>query len=139
MKKTTNAIVVKKLKELITKKIETLASTYCAYRASLKSYEERPDLFLEEDTTKRTSVLAKELIALTHETEMVLSIYLNAAIRIVDASYFLKYQETKEIKCSFYITERDAAYEINHGEHTFPVYFIYNTQTHKYRFLNDKK
>lgn len=139
MKKTTNDIVVKKLKELITKKVETLTSTYCAYRASLKSYEESPNLFLEEDITKRTSVLAKELIALTHETEMVLSIYLNKAIRIVDASYFLKYQETKEIKCSFYITERDAAYEINHGEHTFPIYFIYNTQTHKYRFLNDKK
>lgn len=96
-------------------------------------------MFLEEDITKRTSVLAKELIALTNETEMVLSIYLSEAIRIVDASYFLKYQETKEIKCSFYKTERDAFYEINHGEHTFPVYFIYNTQTHKYRFLNDEK
>lgn len=139
MKTTCNDIIVKKLKEQITKETETLASTYCAYRASLKSYEERPNLFLEEDTTKRTSILAKELIELTHETEMVLSIYLNAAIRIVDASYFLKYQETKEIKCSFYITERDAAYEINHGEHTFPVYFIYNTQTHKYRFLNDEE
>lgn len=131
MKKTTNDIVVKKLKELITKKIETLASTYCAYRASLKSYEERPDLFLEEDTTKRTSVLAKELIALTHETEMVLSTYLNEeTIRIVDASYFLKYKETKEIKCYFCRMETNRIYSI---------YFIYNTQTHKCKFLNDEE
>lgn len=130
MKKPTNGIVVKKLKELITKKIEALASTYCAYRASLKSYEERPDLFLEEDTTKRTSVLAKELIALTHETEMVLSTYLNENIRIVDASYFLKYKETKEIKCTFCRIETNRIYSI---------YFIYNTQTHKYKFLNDEE
>ena len=130
MKKMTNDIVVKKLKELITKKIETLASTYCAYRESLKSYEERPDLFLEEDTTKRTSVLAKELIALTHETEMILSTYLSETIRIVDASYFLKYKETKEIKCCFCRMTTNRIYSI---------YFIYNAQTHKYKFLNDEK
>ena len=130
MKNTCNDIIVKKLKEQITKKIETLTSTYCAYRASLKSYEERPDLFLEEDITKRTSVLAKELIALTHETEMVLSIYLKEDIRIVDASYFLKYHETKEIKCCFCRMETNNIYSI---------YFIYNTQTHKYKFLNDEK
>lgn len=129
MKKTTNAIVVKKLKEQITKKIETLASTYCAYRASLKSYEQGPDLFLEEDITKRTSVLAKELIALTHETEMLLSILFIQDTRIVDANYFLKYEETKEIKCCLY----------NLGNNIPSMYFIYNPQADQCKFLNDKE
>lgn len=130
MKKTTNDIMVKNLKELITKKIEALASTYCAYRANLKSCVECPNLFLEEDITKRTSVLAKELIALTHETEMLLSIYLNADIRIVELNYLLNYAKTKEIKCCFWRME---------SNHTYPIYFIYNTQTHKYKFLNDEE
>lgn len=130
MKTTYNNIIVKKLKEQITKKIETLASTYCAYRANLKSCVECPNLFLEEDITNRTSVLAKELIALTHETEMVLSIYLNTDIRIVELNYLLNYAKTKEIKCCFCRMETN---------HIYPIYFIYNTQTHKYKFLNDKE
>lgn len=102
MKKTTNAIVVKKLKELITKKIETLASTYCAYRASLKSYEESPDLFLEEDTTKRTSVLAKEINASMNEINMLLVVLSNQEFMHIESITDLKdFATTKKIKISF--------------------------------------
>lgn len=102
MKKTTNDIVVKKLKELITKKIETLTSTYCAYRASLKSYEERPDLFLEEDTTKRTSVLAREINASINEINMLLVALSNHEyMRIYSMTDLIDFPKTKKIRVYF--------------------------------------
>lgn len=102
MKRTTNDIVVKKLKEQITKKIETLASTYCAYRTSLKSYEENPTLFLDTKIVERTSVFAREINASMNEINMLLVVLSNQEYMQIESITDLKdFATTKKIKISF--------------------------------------
>lgn len=102
MKEINNKSICTKLKELINEKTEKLSEIYCAYRASLKSYEERPDLFLEKDITERTGVLAKEIATSRNEINMLLGILFNQEYMQIDPISDLKdFSKTKKIKVTF--------------------------------------
>lgn len=102
MKETTNDIVVKKLKELITKKIETLVDIYSSYRTSLKSYEENPSFFLDTKITERTSAFAREINASMNEINMLLVVLSNQEyMHIESITDLIDFPKTKKIRVCF--------------------------------------
>lgn len=122
MEQTNNSLIIKRLQEMITKKTETLASTYCAYRASLKSYEENPTLFLDTEIIERTSVLAKEINASMNEINMLLVILSNQEyMHIESIKGLIDFPKTKKIRVCF-IQETT----IENKWRAIPHYGVYN-------------
>lgn len=97
-----NKDVVNKLIELINNRLNALADIYSTYRASLKSYEENPTLFLDTKIIERTSVFAREINASMNEINMLLVILSNQEYMQIESITDLKdFATTKKIKISF--------------------------------------
>ena len=100
-----NKDVVNKLIELINNRLNALVDIYSAYRTSLKSYEEKPTLFLDTKIVERTSVFAREINASMNEINMLLVALSNQEYMQIESITDLKdFATTKKIKISFITT-----------------------------------
>lgn len=125
MKNTCNDIIVNKLIELINNRLNALADIYSTYRASLKSYEENPTLFLDTKIIERTSVFAREINASMNEINMLLVVLSNQGyMHIESITDLIDFPKTKKIQVCF-IQETT----IENEWRAIPHYGFYNATT----------
>lgn len=129
-----NQDVVNKLIELINTHLNTLVDIYSTYRASLKSYEENPTLFLDTKIIERTSAFAREINASINEINMLLvALSTHEYMRIYSITDLIDFPKTKKIRVCF-IQENT----IENEWRAIPHYGVYNAAIGKIDYGEEK-